>query len=455
LHVKKMTKIFYSGKKVVYELKTRNGRKIKASANHPFWTIEGWKRLDELNIGDYIALPRALPHQSPKNLLSDEELILLAHLLGDGCILPNRPFHYTSADKENINTVAKTAKKLFNIKPRIVQQKNWWHVYLPSPYHLTHKKYHPITNWYKKLGLKRVHSWKKKIPEAVFQCDQEKIALFLKHLWATDGNLSWRHFPNGKKAANIYYATSSKVLAEQVQHLLLVLGIQSSLRETPSRKGYRTMYYVYIMESAKEQLKFLKKVGIAGERRKIVPQMIKQLEKVPSVPRADVLPKKLWEYIDQIRVLQNLSWNLFSQKCHLLCGCSSTRFKSAVSYDRLQKIASYTADPYLTNLVNSDIFWSKIVSIKKLGVKDVYDATVEDFHNFVANDIIVENSLEQDSDVVLFIYREDKYKQNTERKNIADIYIAKHRNGPTGKIELYFNENQVSFKNLEKGFSSE
>jgi replicative DNA helicase len=66
------------------------------------------------------------------------------------------------------------------------------------------------------------------------------------------------------------------------------------------------------------------------------------------------------------------------------------------------------------------------------------------------SDLRESGSLEQDSDVVLLIYREDKDKTNTDRKNIADIMIAKHRNGPIGKIELFFNESQVSFKNLEK-----
>jgi replicative DNA helicase len=59
-------------------------------------------------------------------------------------------------------------------------------------------------------------------------------------------------------------------------------------------------------------------------------------------------------------------------------------------------------------------------------------------------------SIEQDADVVLFIYREDKVKKDSSRPNLADIYIAKHRNGPIGKVELYFNESSVSFKNLER-----
>ena len=66
------------------------------------------------------------------------------------------------------------------------------------------------------------------------------------------------------------------------------------------------------------------------------------------------------------------------------------------------------------------------------------------------SDLRESGSIEQDADVVMFIYREDKVKKDTDRKNIAEIHISKHRNGPTGKIELYFNENYVSFKNLDK-----
>lgn len=67
-------------------------------------------------------------------------------------------------------------------------------------------------------------------------------------------------------------------------------------------------------------------------------------------------------------------------------------------------------------------------------------------------DLRESGAIEQDADVVMFIHREDRYKPNTERKNIADIIIAKHRNGPVGKIELYFDEPRVSFKDLEKGY---
>ena len=65
-------------------------------------------------------------------------------------------------------------------------------------------------------------------------------------------------------------------------------------------------------------------------------------------------------------------------------------------------------------------------------------------------DLRESGSLEQDADVVLFIYREDRYKEETENKNIAEIIIAKHRNGPIGTIKLYFDDQRASFRNLEK-----
>jgi replicative DNA helicase len=59
-------------------------------------------------------------------------------------------------------------------------------------------------------------------------------------------------------------------------------------------------------------------------------------------------------------------------------------------------------------------------------------------------------SIEQDADVVMFIHREDKMKDEAEKTNIAEILIEKHRNGATGKVELYFNEKKATFQSLEK-----
>ncbi|GAC1393434.1 MAG: replicative DNA helicase [Ktedonobacteraceae bacterium] len=65
------------------------------------------------------------------------------------------------------------------------------------------------------------------------------------------------------------------------------------------------------------------------------------------------------------------------------------------------------------------------------------------------SDLRESGSLEQDSDIVLFIYRDDVYNPESERKNIADIIIAKHRNGPVGEVSLFFQASQTRFRDLE------
>jgi replicative DNA helicase len=71
------------------------------------------------------------------------------------------------------------------------------------------------------------------------------------------------------------------------------------------------------------------------------------------------------------------------------------------------------------------------------------------------SDLRDSGSIEQDADVVMFIHREDRGKDESEKTNIAEILIEKHRNGPTGKIELYFDEKTRTFLNLEKSNLSE
>lgn len=67
------------------------------------------------------------------------------------------------------------------------------------------------------------------------------------------------------------------------------------------------------------------------------------------------------------------------------------------------------------------------------------------------SDLRESGAIEQDADVVMFIHREDKYEESAENKNIVEIHIAKHRNGPTGKISFYFHPQTVSFSPIEKG----
>jgi replicative DNA helicase len=71
------------------------------------------------------------------------------------------------------------------------------------------------------------------------------------------------------------------------------------------------------------------------------------------------------------------------------------------------------------------------------------------------SDLRDSGSIEQDADVVMFIHREDKGKDEADKTNIAEILVEKHRNGPVGKVDLYFDEKTTTFLNLEKSSLSE
>jgi replicative DNA helicase len=101
--------------------------------------------------------------------------------------------------------------------------------------------------------------------------------------------------------------------------------------------------------------------------------------------------------------------------------------------------------PYLGH-VEGDL----IVSIEPDGVEDVFDMTVPGTHNFIANDVVVHNSVEQDADMVMFIYRDEVYNPDTESKGEAELIIGKHRNGPTGTIRLAFMNQYTKFASIAR-----
>ncbi len=86
----------------------------------------------------------------------------------------------------------------------------------------------------------------------------------------------------------------------------------------------------------------------------------------------------------------------------------------------------------------SDVYWDRIDAIEADGEAEVYDLTVDRHHNFVGNGVISHNSIEQDADLVMFIYRDEYYNEESEKEGIADLIISKHRNGGLGVVELAF-----------------
>ena len=135
---------------------------------------------------------------------------------------------------------------------------------LPAPYHLTHGKRNPIAAWLDGLGLFGKRSYEKFVPQEVFALPNDQIALFVRHLWATDGSVIWNRSTD---AAQIYYASTSRRLIDDLMLLLLRLGILSRTARV-RKSGYRDCWHLYI-DRAENQTPLLDHSGRAWCTRRV------------------------------------------------------------------------------------------------------------------------------------------------------------------------------------------
>ena len=436
-----MTHAFPSGVKETFELKLASGRKVKASPNHPFLTLDGWSALEDLEVGTRLAIPRSTPAPIETTAWAEPEIVMLAHLLGDGCFASRQPLHYTSADEANLQAV-ETAAGHWGITPRRVRQGNWSHVYLPSPYRLTHGKRNPICGWLEGFGLNGLRSGEKFIPPGVFSLSDDQLALFLHHLWSTDGSVQWRN-----DVCSVYYASKGRRLAEDVQALLLRFGIVGRLK-TVQKAGYGEAYHLYIY-GRDHQLAFFDQIGCHGARGAVGAEAAKTLRERASNTNVDTVPAEIWIDVKRSMASRGVTARALAAGLEMAY-CGSTLYKHSPSRRRLERVAELLQDDDLHRVATSDVFWDTVVSITALGPQPVFDATVLETHNFIANGIVLHNSLEQDADVVMFLHRPEMYDHETTDRGIAEVIVAKHRNGPTGLIKLAFLEQYTRFVNMAK-----
>ena len=428
-----VSRAFSTGVKPVFKLTTRLGRMLRATANHKVLTIEGWHRLDELAPGMHMAIPRRLAGPTEATMTFDE-LGLLGHLLGDGCTLPTHAIQYTTNDEGLAKTVAELATRVFGdrVAPRIHRERQWYQVYLPPSFRLARGIRSPVADWLRNLGAFGLRSHEKFVPERVFRQPAAHVAHFLRHLWATDGSIHLSHGVGIYK--NIYYASSSLTLARDVQRLLLRLEITASLsRHSQGAKG-RDQYHIRVSGRADTE-RFLDVVGgLSTLKAQHHIAILEHLKATHARSNRELLPQSVWNLVA------------------VPTGVSAGPNRIHLTRERAQRLAVELQSEALSAFANSDVYWDQIMAIESDGESDVYDLTVEDEHNFVAQDVVVHNSIEQDSDLVLFIYRERLYNDNLadDKRNIAEVLIAKHRNGPVGKLELLFVDEQTKFVNLDR-----
>jgi replicative DNA helicase len=447
---RRLVRAFPSGVKPVYRLRLASGYEVEATANHQFRTVTNWTRLDQLTPGDHVAVPRQIRQPEEPGVWCDDELVLLAHLLGDGSIGP-AGVKYATGDPANKMAVEETARRLFGITVEGRRQRNTWLLRFPAPYRLTHRRHHPVRNWLEPMGLWGARSPDKFIPEEIFGLTDEKVALFLRHLWATDGSITISRNARGP-LVRAYYATTSRRLADGVRRALLRLDIRTRLSKT-RKSGYRDCWHVRI-DGAQQTTNFLTVVGCHGERGARIAECLSILAPIKANPNTDLVPWGVAERVKASMKSSGVTGRAMAAALHEgYCGSyllGDAKRPRRFARPRLAQMAAVLGDPELGALASSEVIWDEVVEIVPLGPVPTFDATVEGTHNFVANGVVAHNSLEQDADVVLFIYRDEVYHPDSPDRGTAEIILSKHRNGPTGLTQLAFLEHYTRFANMAR-----
>lgn len=441
-----LTHVFSTGVKPVYCMNLASGKQIRATANHPFFTYRGWKGLGELEPGSRISVPRHVNGPSNRVIWDDAQVTMLAHMLGDGSFVKGQSIRYASVDEENLQAVTEAAKYFGIIAVRDTHEvARCTSLRLPAPYRLTHGKRNPLAAWLDELGLFGLRSWDKFIPAEVFTLPKTQIALFIKHLWATDGSVTVKK--NGR-SGRIYFGSTSRQMTEQISLLLLRFGISTRLREAPLKGEYRQGYTLDI-SGRDEQLRFLREIGVHGGRATNCQRLLDILENegMKSNTNVDTVPAEVWNDVKDILSDRGITHRDF-QKDMGSKYCGSAFYKRSPSRSRLARVASVLDSAELDMHAVNDIFWDTVVSIEYAGEEEVFDATVLGHHNFIANGITVHNSIEQDADMVILLHRDDVYDKESPRAGEADVIVAKHRNGPTKTIAVAFQGHYSRFANM-------
>jgi replicative DNA helicase len=440
-----MTHAFPSGVKEVFRVRLTSGREVHATANHPFLSYDGWRPLGELTAGSRVAVPRQVPEPMLTREQPEPEIIMLAHLIGDGSFLRNQQIRYASIDEANLAAVTKAARHFGVTAIRDdYEVARCTSLRLPAPYQVTHGRRSPIAEWLIGLGLFDLRSHEKFIPAQVFSLPKRQLALFLRHLWATDGSVT----VSKSECVRVYYATTSERLARDLQSLLLRFSIRGRLRAVGNTYGHPQ--WTLDVPGVDEQRRFLTEIGVHGERAVQVKRALVRLESMTAMGRFDTIPADVWRRVQHAMDERNVGLALLRTRVGTASRGDLNPLISP-SRNRLRRIADALGDAELDMLASNDVYWDTIRSIDSNGKQPVYDATVLNSHNFVANGISVHNSIEQDSDMVILLHREDAYERESPRAGEADLVVAKHRNGPTATVTVAFQGHYSRFVDMAPG----
>ena len=378
------------GIKPVFRVTTKLGRFVESTITHPFLTIQGWRPLGEIKPGDKIAVPRQF-NSFGSEKLPEYQVKILGYLLGDGGLTNINRISFKDSPKSTPPSPpcqVGAKRDNYRIKQDFVESIQQLIENKPEIYPLLTKGRvrDGLVIWMETIGFWGKNSHQKTIPEIIFKLERSQIALFLNRLFATDG---WATILASGQC-QLGYGSVSEELARQVQHLLLRFGIIATLkkRSVKYKETIQTAWQLDITDALSIKI-FISEIGIFSKEEALLKIENALMNKRYQTNR-DLIPIEIWQEIATVK--GDESWQSLAKRAGIPGYSNIHVGKRQLSRERLWSLATTLDNLPLQQLATSEIYWDEIVSIEFMGEKQVYDLTIPETHNFVANDICVHNT---------------------------------------------------------------
>jgi replicative DNA helicase len=361
-----------SGIKPCFKVTTRSGRSVDVTGHHPFLTVRGWQPLHDIVVGERVAVPRVINCFGKDNTLEFGQVRLLAYFIAEGTLNRSSP-GFTNADPD---LVADFISQIGTYFPGAKIRRHGISYY---PSLARNNKPNPVAQWLRGFALMGKLADSKRIPECGWGWGRERMREFIRTLMSCDGTIySMRGYPR------IEFAVASEGLAQDLHHAFVRFGIVSKLWKKKDR-----CWRVEITEPESVE-RYQKEIGWIGEKAQRFKRFVE-----PCKSNLGVLPNAIWTEIRASAASRG--W-----KVHELAVLAGEKGAGArgfnlhtsrgITQGRLAIFADVLRDRRLSQLASDQIYWDEIVSIEATGEHQVYDLTVPETSNFVAQDILVHNT---------------------------------------------------------------
>ena len=381
---------FASGRKYCCRLLVADGSEIKLSLDHQVYTQRGWVQAHELTVQDFVCVPTTIPRPKKETVATNAEVAMVALLLADGGC-NNTTINFTNETPSVIAEFKRLASVVAFGWSEAEQRSNVHIFRLIGAGSGKNCRTGAIgTGFRDKWDLYGL-SKEKRVKAEIWGLPREQIALFINRFWACDGHVS---------KLELECTLASEKLIDDLRFLLLRIGVRSRKKFKFATCKDQKFPAWRISISGADALTFLNIVGDVLGKEEACRRLRDRLNRTKRNTNFDVVPigrKELYEICDELgfegknRVKKYDGSRPRTSLIRDFFKATDGQFVSRKKF--IEFCRSYNYQGKYAHLGSEDVAWERVVSVEEIGMYDVFDLTVPDTKNFVANGMVVHNSI--------------------------------------------------------------